>query len=97
MACCRDARRFSRPEFAVPGHVRLLGTSWACYFASSLGWGGAMIRLVQTRAPAGECAGDQEPGHHEAAHQRTPVGFVFGGLVSGLFWGVLGVTAWLVI
>jgi hypothetical protein len=56
-----------------------------------------MIRLVETRAPSGACAGDEEPGRHEAPHQRTPVGFVFGGLVSGLFWGVLGVTAWLVI
>jgi hypothetical protein len=56
-----------------------------------------MIRLVETRAPSGDCAADPEPVRHEATHQRTPVGFVFGGLVSGLFWGVLGVTAWLVI
>ena len=62
-----------------------------------LGLGGAMIRLVETRAPSGECAGDLEPGRHEPTPQRSPVGFVFGGLVSGLFWGVLGVTAWLVI
>jgi hypothetical protein len=56
-----------------------------------------MIRLVETRAPSGECAGDLVSGSQEAAHQRTPAGFVLGGLVSGLFWGVLGVTAWLVI
>ena len=56
-----------------------------------------MIRLVETRAPSGECAGDLEPMRHEPTPQRSPVGFVFGGLVSGLFWGVLGVTAWLVI
>jgi hypothetical protein len=52
-----------------------------------------MLRLVEIRAPSGK----HETGRREGPHLRTPAGFVFGGLVSGLFWGVLGVTAWLVI
>ena len=55
-----------------------------------------MIRLVEMRTPSA-CVGDPASGRHETTRHRTPVGFVFGGLVSGLFWGVLGVTAWLVI
>ncbi len=28
---------------------------------------------------------------------RTATGFVVGGVIAGLFWGVVGVTAWLII
>jgi hypothetical protein len=51
-----------------------------------------MIRLVETHTPS-----EGRTGESDIPHARTPTGFVLGGLVSGLFWGVLGVTAWLVI
>jgi hypothetical protein len=56
-----------------------------------------MLRLVETRAPSGGRPSDPEIRRGETQRMRTPTGFVLGGLVSGLFWGVLGVTAWLVI
>jgi hypothetical protein len=56
-----------------------------------------MIRLVHTCAPPGGRTSETEIKHDEILRLRTSTGFVLGGLVSGLFWGVVGVTAWLVI
>jgi hypothetical protein len=56
-----------------------------------------MIRLVQTCAPPMGRTSEPEIKRGEVPRLRTSTGFVVGGLVSGLFWGVLGVTAWLVI
>lgn len=70
--------------------------SSACYFEPFLG-GAWMIRLVHTCASSGGRRSEPEIKHGEIPRLRTPAGFVLGGLVSGLFWGVVGVTAWLVI
>lgn len=56
-----------------------------------------MIRLVHTRAPSGGRTNEPEIKRGEITRFRTSTGFVLGGLVSGLFWGLVGVTAWLVI
>jgi hypothetical protein len=56
-----------------------------------------MVRLVHTCAPPGRGTGVPEIKRPEAPPLRTAAGFVVGGVVSGLFWGLLGVTAWLVI
>jgi len=54
------------------------------------------LKLVETVPPEG-CPAEAEFGRQDVGHGRNPAGFVVGGLVSSLFWGLLGVTAWLVI
>jgi hypothetical protein len=61
-----------------------------------------MLRLVDTPVPSEVSTSKQETRCGEmlcgeTGSLHTATGIVIGGLVSGLFWGVLGVTAWLVI
>jgi hypothetical protein len=56
-----------------------------------------MLRSVHTRAPSGVRKGIPAIKHGRIPRLRSPNGFVLGGLLSGLFWVVLGVTVWLVI
>jgi hypothetical protein len=56
-----------------------------------------MVRLVHTYAPSGRGTGEPEIKRGEVPPLRTAAGFVVGSVVSGMFWGLLGVTAWLVI
>jgi hypothetical protein len=56
-----------------------------------------MLRLVDTPAPSEGRTSELEILRGEVRPLHTATGLVVGGLVSGLFWGVIGVTAWLVI
>jgi hypothetical protein len=61
-----------------------------------------MLRLVDTPAPSEVSASEHESRSGETmcgdtGSLHTATGIVIGGLISGLFWGVVGVTAWLVI
>lgn len=55
------------------------------------------MRLVHTGTPSEGRSSEPGSKRGEAPRLRTSTGVVLGGLVSGLFWGVIGVTAWLVI
>ena len=55
-----------------------------------------MHRLVAAFAPSEGRSSELEVIRGEAP-LRTATGFVIGGTVCGLFWGLLGVTAWFVI
>jgi hypothetical protein len=56
-----------------------------------------MARLVDALAPCDERTSEAETMHCEIRPLHTATGFVLGGIVSGVFWGLLGVTVWLVI
>ena len=56
-----------------------------------------MARLVDALAPSEERTSELETVRCEIRPLHTATGFVIGGIVSGVFWGVLGVTVWLVI
>jgi hypothetical protein len=56
-----------------------------------------MLRLVETSAPPeGRPSGPETVGG-EVQRLHGASGIVIGGMVSGLFWGLVGVAAWLVI
>jgi hypothetical protein len=59
--------------------------------------GAPMLRLVETPAPTEGRTNEPETVRGDAQPLHTATGIVIGGLVSGLFWGLVGVAAWLVI
>ena len=56
-----------------------------------------MLRLVETPASIEGRINEPEIVRGEAQSLHTATGIVIGGLLSGLFWGLVGVAAWLVI
>ena len=56
-----------------------------------------MLRLVETPAPTEGRTNEPETVRGEAQSLHTATEIVVGGLLSGLFWGLVGVAAWLVI
>ena len=56
-----------------------------------------MLRLVDTTAPSESRASEPETMGGDGRPLHTATGIVIGGVVSGLFWGLVGVAAWLVI
>jgi hypothetical protein len=56
-----------------------------------------MHRLAVAFAPSEGRSGELELMRGEERPLHTATGFVIAGTISGLFWGLLGVAAWLVI
>ena len=56
-----------------------------------------MLRLVDTSAPSEGRMSEPETRSCEGGPLHTATGIVVGGVVSGIFWGLVGVAAWLVI
>jgi hypothetical protein len=56
-----------------------------------------MLRLVETPAPTEGRTDEPATVRGDAQPLHTATGIVIGGLLSGLFWGLVGVAAWLVI
>ena len=56
-----------------------------------------MRHMVAEFAPSEGRSSELEIIRNEAAPLRTATGFVIAGLISGLFWGAIGLAAWLVI